>query len=63
MGELAELTEFEQSLTGPQRDSARSLRKALQGAHHVDVAVRKGGADFVFQADWLREALNRLCSD
>lgn len=56
------MTAFETSLNEPQRETLARLRKALRGAHYTNVCVRKDGQDMWFEADWLRNALDSLCT-
>lgn len=49
-------------LNGLQRASVENLRETLRGAHYTNVLVRAGGRDHHFEADWLRQALDILCT-
>ena len=55
------MTDFLASLNEPQRATIDKLRRTLFWSHHTDVIVRKDGTDHHFEADWLRDALDRLC--
>ena len=52
---------FEKKINELQKESIERLRKTLEWSHYANVVVRKDGQDIVFEADWLRDALNVLC--
>lgn len=53
--------EFLESLNSLQIASIEKLRNTLRGSHYTDVTVRCGGKNHQFEADWLADALDRLC--
>jgi hypothetical protein len=47
---------MEVEMTEGQLHSFYNLCKAFQGAHFINIVVRKGGKDITFEADWLKNA-------
>jgi len=57
------MSDFLGTINELQRASVSKLRATLRWSSHTDIIVRKDGQDHHFEADWLRDALDRLCGD
>ncbi len=57
------MSPFLQELNEPQRQTIERLRQSLKWSHYTNVVVRKDGQDWIFEADWLRKALDLLCRE
>jgi len=54
---------FLETVNDLQRETIAKLRSTLELSHYTGIIIRKDGQDHHFQADWLRDALKRLCDE
>jgi hypothetical protein len=43
-----------------QIETLKEIKRLLPGCHHIDLLIRTGGKDFIFEVDFLKEIILNL---
>jgi hypothetical protein len=43
-----------------QIETLKEIKRLLPGCHHIDLLIRTGGKDFIFEIDFLKEIILNL---